>query len=114
MLAWIRRMRGWRRDHERAWAPARKLRPDGQSSFQDDCLATLASACAQTGKAPPQVVRVPGTEVHFTGRLADGRSFYIYVDGAEVGARHFEEWDFLTPAELCGAFSAEIVKPRSK
>jgi len=111
MLKWIRRQIYWRRDHKRSWARARQPDENGISSFQRDCLDTLELVHQRAHRALPLVAEVTASTVKekfFRGVLADGRTFFIYVDGAEVGERNFEEWDFLTPEELCVAFGRAI------
>src|SRR3954470_5808773 len=107
MWRWIRKQIYLRREHERSWARARQPDQNGVSPFQQDCLDTLALVHTRSHRVQPAVAEDPGLKSHekyFHGVLDDGRTFYIYVDGAQVGERRFEESDFLTPEELCVAF----------
>ena len=82
---------------------------EGDSRFQRECLAAFERACLTAGQPLPRYERVDDGDPYFTGVLADGRTFFVYVDEAHVGERRLEEWGFVTPVDLIAAFVAESV-----
>ena len=109
MLGWLRREIAWRREHKSAWSGVAEPGDDGLSSFQRDCLAALARGCARCDWPLPTTESRGATERDLVGQLPDGREFFIYVDGAQIGDRPLEQWDYRTPRELCDAFAEGVV-----
>jgi hypothetical protein len=120
MLSWLRREWQWQRAHHAAWAEMTEPEANGLSRFQAACWQTFAVACHNAGRAVPEAVRRALDDYEFclTGRLADGRGFFIYTDSARVGEGVFgegvfENACFQTPADLWTAFVMEALGPVS-
>ncbi len=73
--------------------------------FQKHCFVSLARACVDYSDLIKERRIEGSSEKYIVGTLPDSTvKYWIYNDGAEIGDRLLERWDYRTPQDLIEDF----------